>query len=65
MGDRIELNVGSLPGRKRKAISLTTFHEGGGASVMPLAYFRSDAAYEQFKKALAGRAIYLATEGDD
>jgi len=58
--DKLELNLGNLPGRKRKCLSLTTFHETGGASVKPLAYFVSDEAYEDFKKALDGRALYLA-----
>jgi hypothetical protein len=42
------LNLGKLPGRKRKCLSVTTFHDGGGASVDPLAYFASEDAYEEF-----------------
>ena len=38
---REELNIGALPGRKRKALSITTFHDGGGASIEPIAYFQS------------------------
>lgn len=59
---RTALSIGSLPGRKSKAISLTTFHDGGGASIKPLAYFRSLEDYEAFKKALDRRAVYLVLE---
>ena len=59
MAERTTLNIGSLPGRKSKCLSLTTFHEGGGASIEPLAFFSSEAAYEKFKDALKGRAIFL------
>lgn len=52
-----ELNLGSLPGRKRKALQLVTFHERGGASVKPLAYFVSDEACEKFKEHLK-RGLY-------
>lgn len=57
--DTKRLNIGALPGRKRKALSLETLHAGGGASIRPLAYFLDDKAYEDFKKALDGRAIFL------
>ena len=62
MKERTELNIGSLPGRKQKCLSLTRYHAGGGATVEPLAYFRSEKAYADFKAVLKGRAIFLSTE---
>ena len=61
--DRIEMGIGMLPGRKREALYLTIHHAKGGASIRPLAYFRSSEAYQEFKEALDGRALYL--EGTD
>lgn len=53
------LNIGALPGRKHKALSVTEYHDGGGAKVRPLAYFRSDAAYEEFAQILGHGPTYL------
>jgi len=46
---RKELNIGNLPGRRRKCLSVTTFHTGGGASVKPIAYFVSEEAFKEFR----------------
>lgn len=58
-GERVQLSVGTLPGRKSKALTLTRFHAEGGATLEPLAYFRSEKAYDDFRAALDGRALYL------
>jgi hypothetical protein len=62
---REELNIGALPGRKRKALSITTFHDGGGASVTPIAYFRSEEAYEHFVRLLGGRGLVLKPDAEE
>lgn len=55
---REELHIGSLPGRKRKALSITTFHEGGGASIRPIAYFCSEEDYKRFKQLVGDRVRF-------
>lgn len=62
---RKELNIGNLPGRKSKTLSITEFHDEGGATIRPLAYFRSEDAYREFVDHIRGKGSFkLETEGD-
>lgn len=45
------IEIGSLPGRKHKALSVLE-----GTVLYPVAYFRDDASYERFKNATKGAA---------
>lgn len=54
------LTVGAVPDRKQKALSVTTYHDGHGATTKVLGYFRSEEAYREFLGLADARTLVRA-----